>query len=156
MSLLLLFLPSGAAPAAATRRTGGWLTPEQAAAQLREIKRREREESERRAKIRAKARELEEVIAEAYAKATGKPRLRKALEDVEAPAEFTPETIREIGQEIAEKLSQALEGTGRRYSQERAQLEQLERALEDFARLVEDRERKRKQLIAEMLLLAVV
>ena len=156
MSLTLIFNFLGGGNGRATSGHGGWLTPEQAAAQLREMKRQERQETERRQKVRAKARELEEVIAESYAKATGKPRLKKALETVEAPEEFTPDTIYEIGKEIAGKMAGALEGTGRRYSKERLQLEQLERALEEFARLVDDRERKRKQMIAELLLLAVV
>lgn len=156
MSLLLLFNQPEATPAA-TRTTGGWLTPAQAAAQLREIKRQERQEEDRRAKVKAKARELEETIADAYAKATGKPRLKKALEGIEAPGEFTPETIAQIGQEIVGALSGALEGTGRHFSADRIRLEELQRALMEFEVLLNERveqERLDNEIAAILLLSA--
>lgn len=143
MSLLLLFHSN--VTATATRTTGGWLTAEQAAQQLRELRRQEKQEEDRRERIRAKARELEETITEAYAKATGKPRLRKALEAVERPQEFTPESMAIIGRDIANALSEALEGTGRRFSADRMRLEQLQRELIEFDLLLTDRIEQQRQ-----------
>jgi hypothetical protein len=158
LSLLLLFNGGAEAPAEEATTTGGWLTAEQAAAQLREIKRRDKQEIERREKIRAKARDLEEVIADAYAKATGKPRLKKALEGVEAPSEFTPETVAMIGNDIATALSAALEGTGRRFSGDRVRLEQLQRQLIEFEILLGEKEEQIRldNEIAAILLLSAM
>jgi hypothetical protein len=146
------------AVAEATQSGGGWLSPEQARAQLREIRRQEKQEQERKAKIKAKARELEETIADAYAKATGKPRLKKALEGVEAPSEFTPETIAQIGQDLVTALSGALEGSGRRYSGDRRRVEELQRQLVEFEFLLNEREAQQRfdDEIAAILLLAAV
>lgn len=139
-----------------TSTGGGWLTAEQAAQQLREIRRQEKQEEDRRAKIRAKARALEETITEAYAKATGKPRLRKALEAVERPKEFTPESMAIIGQDVANALSVALEGTGRRFSADRARLEQLQRELIEFERFLGEADQRRTHGIAAILLLSAL
>jgi hypothetical protein len=155
MSLLLLF-QGGAEEAAAATTTGGWLSPEQAAAQLREIRRQEKRETKRKERIRVKARELEETIADAYAKATGKPRLKKALESIDSPNEFTPETIREIGQEIVERLHVALDGSGRRYAQERRMLEGLERALVEFDLVLQERSALEQENEIAFLLMAAV
>lgn len=157
MSLLLLFAgTSGRTP---WSRGGGWLTPEQAAAQLRELKRQEKVEGDRRARVLKKAQDLEEAIADAYSiSTTGKPRLRKAMESVEAPEEFTPETIFQVGKEVAGKMAGAL-GGGRRFSKERQQLEQLERALEDFQREVQAQELaryRRNRMVATLLLMAAL
>jgi Tfp pilus assembly protein FimV len=159
MSLLLLFNQPAAAPAP-TVPTGGafYPTPEELARLRRRARDQEKAEDDHRAKVKAKAREIEKTIAEAYAKATGKPRLKEALRDVEAPAEFTPETIAELGQEIVGKLSTALEDTGRRYAPMRRQMEELARELLDFERLLyqQDRLQAEDDEIAAMLLLAAV
>jgi hypothetical protein len=113
-------------------------------------------ERKRRKRALQKARELEQTIEEAYSKAIGRPILRKALQDVKAPEEFTPETVYEIGQEISQKLSKAI-GTGRRFSEDRRRLEEMDRLLVELnALLVGVEAQEEEDNLAAMLLIAAM